>query len=45
MTLRDGSVAVVRASLEAPPFSIGDTVDLRCPSSMQNFLPTTTAPT
>ena len=29
VTLRDGSVAVVRASLEAKPFSIGDTVDLR----------------
>lgn len=29
VTLRDGSVAIVRASLEAKPFSIGDTVDLR----------------
>ena len=29
VTLRDGSLAIVRASLEAQPFSIGDTVDLR----------------
>jgi putative spermidine/putrescine transport system ATP-binding protein len=29
VTLGDGSVAIVRATLEATPFSIGDTVDLR----------------
>jgi putative spermidine/putrescine transport system ATP-binding protein len=29
VTLGDGSVAIVRASLEARPFSIGDEVDLR----------------
>jgi putative spermidine/putrescine transport system ATP-binding protein len=27
--LGDGSVAIVRATLEATPFSIGDAVDLR----------------
>jgi putative spermidine/putrescine transport system ATP-binding protein len=29
VTLGDGSVAIVRSSLEATPFSIGDAVDLR----------------